>query len=97
MAKDEVRNGQREYGIVHVNEEEMREAGDGVFAAKSAGAAPSNKARTAAPADKGDEPAAVSMSMTKEQMVRVARAEGVAVETDDNKADLLAKIEKARG
>lgn len=30
----EVKNGQREYGIVHVVEEEMRKEGVGVFAQK---------------------------------------------------------------
>lgn len=31
MANKEIRNGQAEYGIVHVQEEEMREAEQGVF------------------------------------------------------------------
>lgn len=44
MAKDETRNGQREYGIVHIVEEEMRAAGDGVYGAKNARAVPANKA-----------------------------------------------------
>jgi len=56
MAKTKIQNGQAEYGIVHLQEEEMREAGSGVFEkrssapkAKDAGAAPENKAKKAAP------------------------------------------------
>lgn len=90
MAKNEIRNGQAEYGIRHVMEEEMRAAGQGVFAAKNAGNAPSNKARKAAPEDK-----ALS-GMTKAELIDAAEAEGVTVETDDTKADLVEKIEKAR-
>lgn len=55
MASNEIKNGQREYGIVHVVEEEMMEAGDGVFARKRRAAsankmesAPENKAVTSA-------------------------------------------------
>lgn len=53
MAKDEIRNGQAEYGIVHLQEEEMRAAGVGVFEESSTerrrkrrkanGASPENK------------------------------------------------------
>lgn len=89
MAKDEIRNGQREYGIVHQNEEEMRAAGQGVFRAKNAGNAPANKARTAAPDNKASD------SMTKAELLAMAKAEGVDVETDDNKADLIRKINRA--
>ena len=35
-------------------------------------------------------------SMTKAELLDVAKAEGVAIETDDNNADLVRKIEKAR-
>jgi hypothetical protein len=35
MAKNEVRNGQAEYGVVHVDEERMREARVGVFEERS--------------------------------------------------------------
>ena len=38
----------------------------------------------------------VSMVLKKDELIKIARAEGVAVETDDNKADLITKIEKAR-
>lgn len=101
MADPEYRNGQIEYGTRHVTEEQMREAGTGVFEAKSGEAgtkkarAPANKAMKAAPENKADD-GSVSMSMTKDELLKVAKAEGVDVETDDNKADLVAKIEKAR-
>ncbi|HVJ71298.1 MAG TPA: hypothetical protein VM531_07315 [Sphingomicrobium sp.] len=36
-------------------------------------------------------------SMTKAELVSTAEAEGVDIETDDNRADLIEKIEKARG
>ncbi len=35
--------------------------------------------------------------MAKAQLIATAKAEGVTVESDDNKADLIDKIEKARG
>lgn len=89
MPDNEIRNGQAEYGVVHVTENAMREAGQGVFEAKSgefgrksAGGAPENKAALS--------------GMTKAELVETAEAEGVAIETDDNKADLVRKIEKAR-
>lgn len=88
MAKDEIRNGQREYGIVHVNEEEMRAAGHGVFGAKAIGGAPANK-MTAAPADKSEP----SDSMKKTELVAMAEAEGVKLDGTETKADLIAKIE----
>lgn len=90
MAKNEVRNGQAEYGIRHLVEEEMRAAGNGVFGRKNAGGAPSNKA-VAPTSDKS------LSSMTKAELIETANSEGVTVETDDNKADLVGKIEKARG
>lgn len=83
------KNGQREYGIVHVVEEQMRADGAGVFATKSR-AAPSNKMR-APTSDKS------LSSMTKAELIDAAKAEGVEIETDDNKADLVRKIEAARG
>jgi hypothetical protein len=50
MAKEKIQNGQAEYGIIHVQEQEMREAGVGVFEAsstvrrrKAKGASPENK------------------------------------------------------
>lgn len=59
MAKQKIQNGQAEYGIVHVQEEEMREAGVGVFEASSTepsrkanGASPENKMEGAAPTNK---------------------------------------------
>lgn len=79
------------YGTVHAMEQGMREAGAGVFA-KNAGAAPANKARTAAPDNKAE----VSMSMTKPELLKAAKAEGVDVTDDNNKAEIIAKIEKAR-
>lgn len=88
MAKNEIRNGQAEYGIRHIMEEEMRAAGQGVFAGKAAGA-PANKAAPA-PVNKS------LSSMSKADLIATAEAEGVAIETDDNKADLISKIEKAR-
>lgn len=39
---------------------------------------------------------AVSMAMKKPQLLKIARDEGVEIETDDNKADLVAKINAAR-
>jgi hypothetical protein len=59
MARKNIRNGQAEYGTVHLMEEEMREAEQGVFeksstepSVKAKGAAPANKARKAAPTNK---------------------------------------------
>jgi hypothetical protein len=98
-------------GMVHLNEEEMREAGDGVFAkrandrtvgptqkaarefAKARKSAPENKDLGAAREDK----APALSGMTKAELIETAEAEGVKVETDDNKDDLVAKIEKKRG
>lgn len=81
-------------GTVHVMEEAMRAAEQGVFEAKSYGGAPANKARKAAPENK--ELPTATMAQTKEELLAIAKAEGVKVESDDNKADLVAKIEKAR-
>jgi hypothetical protein len=94
MAKSEIRNGQREFGTVHVMEDEMREAGQGVFEAKS-NAAPTNKARKAAPDNKDAAPAL--SGMTKPELTAEAERLKVAVDDDDTKADLIAKIEKKRG
>lgn len=80
-------------GTVHVMEEAMRAAEQGVFEAKSM-AAPTNKARKAAPENK--ELPAATMAQTKDELLAIANTEGVKVESDDNKADLVAKIEKAR-
>ncbi len=52
------------------------------------------KASAAAPVNE-DEPPALS-SMTKAELLAAANADGVEVESDDNKADLVRKIEKAR-
>lgn len=83
------------YGVRHVMEDEMRAAGQGVFEGKNAGGAPSNKALSGSPDDKDALP---SLSgMTKPQLIERAAVEGVQIETDDNKADLVRKIEKARG
>jgi hypothetical protein len=40
-------------------------------------------------------PPIASMSMTKDELLDMAGERGVAVETDDNKADLVAKINAA--
>lgn len=40
--------------------------------------------------------AEVSMSLKKDELLAIAAAEGIAVETDDNKADLIRKIEAGR-
>lgn len=39
---------------------------------------------------------AVSMALKKGELLKIARAEKIEVETDDNKADLIAKITAAR-
>lgn len=52
MAKNEVRNGQAEYGIVHVVEEQMRADGDGVFAARSSAKPAKTVTSDSAPARK---------------------------------------------
>lgn len=54
-----------------------------------------NKAVNAIRAEMGLPPIA-SMSMTKAELVAMAREQGVAFETDDNKADLIAKINAHR-
>lgn len=72
--------------------EELRDLGAVEIIGKNAGAAPSNKASPAAPDNKE-----VSMANTKAELVEIAKAEGVEIESDDNKADLIAKIERARG
>ena len=89
MAKNDIRNGQAEYGIRHVMEEEMRAAGQGVFSGKARSGAPANKAAPA-PDNKS------LSSMTKAELIATADAEGVSYETDDNKADIVRKIERAR-
>lgn len=91
MAKEVIRNGQAEYGIRHLNEEEMRAAGQGVFARKNAGTAPANKALKASPEDKS------LSSMTKAELQQTADAEGVKYDDGDTKAELIAAIEKKRG
>lgn len=90
MAKDEFRNGQAEYGIRHLNEEQMREKGIGVFAKKNLGRAPVNKALSGAPADKS------LSSMTKAELIATAEAEGVDVSDASNNDERIAAIEKAR-
>lgn len=54
MAKQEIQNGQAEYGVVHVMEEEMRAAEQGVFEPHSseAGMKPRRKAEPAAAENK---------------------------------------------
>jgi hypothetical protein len=47
MAKDKIQNGQHEFGTVHVMEQEMREAEQGVYEPKS-GESGTRRARTAA-------------------------------------------------
>lgn len=76
------------YGVRHVMEDGMRKAGAGVFGIKDRGGSPANKARKAAPADKASD------DMTKAELLDMARRKGVKVESDDNKADLIRKINK---
>lgn len=47
--------------------------------------------------DSADERASATMSQTKDELVAIAESEGVQVESDDNKQDLVDKIAKARG
>lgn len=49
-----------------------------------------------APANKAEKPE-VSTDLLKADLIKIARKEGVEIETDDNKADLVRKIEAARG
>lgn len=46
--------------------------------------------------DSKSEPTAELSKLTNKQLRELAEAEGIAVETDDNKASLVAKIEAAR-
>lgn len=69
---DKIQNGQAEYGVIHVQEEEMRAAKQGVFEDSSSeagqtrrrrkdeGAAVENKAEKAAPANKSAESKVIS-------------------------------------
>ncbi len=52
MAKDEPRDGQAEYGTVHVMEKELRDAEQGVFEPKSGEAGRLRRKRAEAPANK---------------------------------------------
>lgn len=92
-----IQNGQAEYGVVHVTENAMREAGEGVFEEKSSevgrkalGAAPKNKMDDA-PQNKG------LSGLSKAELIDQAEAEGVELDDGDTKAEITAKIEKARG
>lgn len=89
--------GKGAYGTVHVQEEQMRAAGVGVFEEKSGEAG--RKAIGESPENKMlDAPETKALAkMTKDELVATAAAEGIEIETGDNKADLIAKIEKARG
>lgn len=88
--------GQGAYGTRHVMEEQMRAAGVGVFEEKSSEVG--RKALAESENKMLDVPETKALSkMTKDELLATAAEEGVAVETDDNKADLIAKIEKARG
>ena len=53
MAKKEIRNGQAEYGVVHVMEEEMRAAEQGVFEPHSSEAGRGKRKAAAAAPEKG--------------------------------------------
>lgn len=66
-----------------------RLAGYGAVEFKSAGSAPSNKM-----AQEPDNKAEPSMAMTKTELLAMARVRGVEVETDDNKADLIRKLNR---
>jgi hypothetical protein len=48
MANDKIQNGQAEYGVIHVMEEEMRAAQQGVFEPKSGEAGQGRKSEAAA-------------------------------------------------
>ena len=47
MADKEIQNGQAEYGVIHVQEEQMREAGLGVFEESSGEAGRKRRAKKA--------------------------------------------------
>lgn len=47
-----------------------------------------------APADALPE---VNMDLKKDELVEIAKSEGVEIDSDDTKADIIAKIEEARG
>ena len=79
-------------GTVHTMEEAMRSAGQGVFEAKS-NAAPANKARKAAPENK--ELPALS-GMTKAELEKQAKREGVDLSDAANNDERRAAIEAAR-
>lgn len=49
MAKNEVRNGQAEFGVTHAMENRMRESGEGVFEKRAAKAITENKTKKPAP------------------------------------------------
>ena len=74
---------------IHKMEQELRERGAGVYGEKMQ-AAPKNK-MAEAPANKTD-----LRDMLKKELIATAEAEGVEYESDDNKADLVRKIEAAR-
>ena len=44
----------------------------------------------------GDELPAVSMDLKKDELLAIAQKEGVEVDSDDTKSDIIAKIEAAR-
>ena len=44
----------------------------------------------------GDELPEVSMDLKKDELLAIAEKEGVEVDSDDTKADIIAKIEAAR-
>lgn len=82
MAKSDIQNGQAEYGIIHVDEQAMRDAGVGVFEESSTEAgqkhrrnaepAPANKAEGAAPANKATVSAATAGSSSRQAAKRKA-------------------------
>ena len=69
MVKDKIQNGQAEYGVTHVMEEEMRAAQQGVFETdeayrlrrKAEGAAVENKDEGAAPTNKSAAPKPITL------------------------------------
>jgi hypothetical protein len=73
MAKDKIQNGQAEYGVVHVMEEEMRAAQQGVFEPKSGETRRTRKAAAASPETKMEAaPANKSKVIGAEGLARTA-------------------------
>lgn len=57
---------------------------------------PEMPAKLRAKVEQNDEKPAANMSLTKDELLAIAKDEHVDIETDDNKADLVRKINAAR-